>query len=88
MTAATLERPPLSGDKGSAPRAQSMLWTDARRRFGVWVLLLIVAFLVGMPLIKLQGLLSRTAPPVTIVLSTHRNSARSSCARSTWPSDR
>ncbi|GAA4681205.1 ABC transporter permease [Gordonia humi] len=56
MTAATLERPPLSGDKGSAPRAQSMLWTDARRRFGVWVLLLIVAFLVGMPLIKLQGL--------------------------------
>lgn len=48
--------PPQQEPAQVAPEAQSMAWTKARRRFGVWALLLVVAYLVGMPLIRLQGL--------------------------------
>ncbi|MEG9224679.1 ABC transporter permease [Aeromicrobium sp. Sec7.5] len=55
MSVALEERPETTPDR-PMPVAQSMAWARARRRFGVWALLLVVAYLVGMPLIRLQGL--------------------------------
>lgn len=58
MSAVVEERPlaAASSQQDDASDARSMTWTAARRKFGVWALLLVVAVLVGMPLIRLQGL--------------------------------
>ncbi|GAB3072157.1 iron ABC transporter permease [Nocardioides zeae] len=59
MSTAVAERPSVEAPRprdGQEPRAGSMVWSSARRRFGVWALLLVVAYLVGMPLVRLQGL--------------------------------
>ena len=59
MSLAVEDRPSTTGPEPhphSGSLARSMAWSSARRRFGVWALLIVVAYLVGMPLLRLQGL--------------------------------